>query len=327
MRITQQQIAERVGVSNVAVSNVLHRAHRSRISDSKQLEILRVAREMGYRPRQVTTHTIGFVVASGEMHLDASENAILFAHEILKARGYRMMFVMVDEANPESLRETLNTKTVDGVLFNCWCGGKIEELIGDDVPWVLLTENEVGEEVDQVSTDTVRVAFNTTRHLLELGHERLCLVTGSAGVGYHERLERGVRQAWTEAGVGAKQLKLIQVVHNAEIGAALMKQMKSSAPPTAVLTASAGKAVTVLNRLQSAGFGVPKDVSLASFGDGYRLTPLVPTISAATLFGRDVIEGAVERLIEKILAPNTPPRHTLLPGDYIERESVAPLRR
>lgn len=150
MRITQQQIAERVGVSNVAVSNVLHGSHRSRISDSKQSEILRVAREMGYRPRQVTTHTVGFVVSASEMRLDASENALIFAHEILQKRGYRMLFVMVDEGNPESLRDTLNPKTVDGVLFNCWCGGQIEELLSEDVPWVLLTENEVGMEVDQV---------------------------------------------------------------------------------------------------------------------------------------------------------------------------------
>ena len=324
MRITQRQIAEIVGVSNVTVSHVLHKPHNARISLEKQQEIIRVAQQMGYQPRSVTTHTIGFVIESGEIHLDATENEIVFAHEILKEHGYRMLFVMMDQERPESLREVLNQKTVDGVLFNCWCNGKVKNLLPDEVPWVLLSEDEgVGDDVDQVSTDTVKVAMNTTRHLIECGHRRICLVAGSAGIGYHERLKRGMAQAMKAAGLPANHASVIEVYRNDEIGASLVKLMTGVNPPSAIMAASAGKAAVVLNRLLYAGYCVPRDVSLVSFGDSHRLTPLSPSISANTVFDRDVIAHSVERLILRIKSPATPPEKVLLTGQYIERESVA----
>ena len=321
-RVTQQQIAEIVGVSNVTVSHVLHRPHNARISEETRRDIVFVAQELGYTPRNVTSHTIGFVIASSEMHLDTTENAIVFAHETLKARGYHMLFAMVDENKPESLREVLNQKTVDGVMFNCWCNGKVENLLPDEIPWILLSEDGVQSAIDQVSTATVESAFNTARHLLSLGHQRLCLVAGPSGIGYHKRLKSGLIGALQEAGLPA-DIAEIEVVNNGEIGAPLLELMASSKPPTAILTASAGKAIVVLNRLLGAGIRVPHDVSLVSFGDSYRLTPFAPSISACTVFDRDVIEGGVERLIQKIKTPSLAPEQTFSAASYIERESVA----
>lgn len=313
-----------MGVSNVTVSHVLHKPHNARISLEKQREIIRVAQQMGYQPRGVTTHAIGFVIESGGLHLDATENEIVFAHEILKEHGYRMIFAMMDPERPESLREVLNQKTVDGVLFNCWCNGKVKNLLPDEVPWVLLSEDDdVGAAVDQVSSDTVQVAMNTTRHLIECGHRQICLVAGLAGIGYHERLKRGMTEAMKSAGLPADQASVIEVSRNDEIGASLVKLMKGTNPPTAIMAASAGKAAVVLNRLLYAGYCVPGDVSLVSFGDSHRQTPLSPAISANTVFDRDVIAHSIERLIQKIKSPGTPPERVLLTGQYIERESVA----
>ena len=321
-RVTQQQTAEIVGVSNVTVSHVLHRPHNARISEETRRDIVSVAQELGYSPRNVTSHTIGFVIAQSEMHLDTTENAIIFAHETLKARGYHMLFAMVDENKPESLRQVLNQKTVDGVMFNCWCGGKIENLLPDEIPWVLLSEDGVGQPIDQVSTGTVESALQTARHLISLGHKRLCLVAGPQSIGYHKRLKNGLVEALKEAGLPT-DIASVEVLDNGEIGAPLLKHMASSQPPTAILAASAGKAIVVLNRLLGAGICVPRDVSLVSFGDSYRLKPLAPSISACTIFDRDVIEGGVERLIQKIKTPSSPPERTFLTGNYIERESVS----
>ena len=324
-RITQQQIAEIVGVSNVTVSNVLHRGRNSRISLEKQREIQRVAREMGYRPRGLNTRTIGFVIASGELHLDVTENEIVYAHETLKARGYRMLFVMIDDANPESLREVLNQKTVDGVLFTCWCGGKIQHLLPDDVPYVLLSEERGSPDIDQVSTDTETMALETTRRLLAMGHKRLCLVTGSPGIGYHERLKRGVAAGLRESGLPPAAASIIEVAHNDEIGTQLIELLNSPTPATAIMAASAGKAMVALNRLQWAGVSVPDQVSLVSFGDSYRLTPLKPAISALTVLDRDMMEQGVERLMQRIKNPLLEPRQIFLSAHYIERDSVASL--
>jgi LacI family transcriptional regulator len=333
-RVTQRDIAKAVGVSHVAVSHALHRPHatRTRISPQTRREILRAARELGYQPRGVTTHTIAFVVDKTALLWGEMSELLVCVDDVLRAQGFRMAVVTLDDSDVAAGQKMLGTKNVDGAILTEWYGGKIRRLISADVPWVLAADEdgELGEGVDQVAIDTVRTAAQLTEYLCAHGHRRICLLTGDAGVGLCERMRRGFYQGLQAAGVPPDNATLIMAGDpqrtREEIRHKLLGALKKKRAPTAVLASNTGAALVTLNQLQRVGYQVPEDMSLASCTGSSRLSALQPAITATSAYGRQVAEKVVHRLIERVKEPGLPLERVFIPGEIIERESVARIK-
>ena len=322
-RVTQRNIADAVGVSHTAVSHVLHRPHQARISSDTQREILHMARQLGYEPRRSTTHTITIVVQPEGLWTDVTINILAAADEFLREKGYRMSVSTLSADNISTAAQLFNQKTVDGVIFTEWYGAKSKCLSSLRVPWLLLADaTDVDKKFDQVALDTVVTAQRMTEYLLARGHKRICLAIGEAGIGYHERLKRGVMAALTAANLPASQLIVIHDVKSNSAERALVSLLEEKTP-IAIIAGSPGHTTLVLNRLQYHGFRVPEDVSLVSIIDNPRLVLLRPAITASTAVGTKTVQKAVMHLINKIEDPQAAPQQILISGEIIERESVA----
>jgi DNA-binding LacI/PurR family transcriptional regulator len=327
--VTQRDIAEAVGVSHVTVSHVLHRSQRSRVSAEMQRRIQRVAAEMGYTPRAVTTHTIAVAADPTSLWWDATANILTYADEVIREHGYRMAVSTLDATSMKTAPTLFYQKTVDGVIFTEWYARAARHFHALCVPWLLLADaDEPGLEghVHQVGTDTVGTARTVTERLLREGHERFCILLGPISVGYHQRLMRGVLQALGNAGLPLDNVSVIRndEEERIEMEDALLPLLQSTHPPTAIITGSPGGAMVILNRLQRNGYRVPEQVSVISLTDSPRLTALRPAVTATTATGRKEVRLAVEALIEQIKRPQTAPQRALMMGEIIERDSVAP---
>jgi LacI family transcriptional regulator len=312
-----------VGVSHVAVSHVLHRPHQARISPQTKREILRVARKMGYEPRSATTHTISLVVEAKGLWSDVTTNILTAADEILRQHDYRMTVSTLGPDNIQSARELFNQKTVDGVIFTEWYEEKSKALSALKVPWLLLADTpNLNSSVDQIALDTVQVAREMTEYLLHRGHRRICIVTGAAGIGMHERLRLGTLQALNAAGLPASNAMTIHDQESVELEHLLLTQLKKKKAPTAVIVGSPGSALVTANRLQRNGFRIPEDISLISLVDSPRLRALRPCITATDALGYQAVEIAIERLIARIKEPEIKPQCSFVSGEIIERDSV-----
>lgn len=327
-RVTQRDIAEAVGVSHVAVSHVLHNPSgtRTKIGADTKAEILRVAQQMGYQPRAVTTHNIAIVVEPQSLWHDLTTNILMAADERLRQLGYRMSVSTLGLDNLQEAEKLFTPKAVDGVIFTEWCSLRASYFSSLQVPWILLADvDHLDGIVDQVALDTEQTAYEVTGFLIAKGHGRICILTGRAGIGYHDRFERGVQQAFKKAKLPGAGLI---VVHDDEerggmdMEEILLPLMRSKKPPTALIASSPGGALVALNRLQRNGYRVPQDVSLVSLIDSPRLLTLRPYITATTAIGAKTVQRAVERLIEKVNYPDSPPQRVLVSGEIIERESV-----
>jgi LacI family transcriptional regulator len=326
-RVTQQDIANAVGVSHVTVSHVLHRSRRSRVSVETQQEILRVAAEMGYTPRDVTTHTVALVIGANDLRSEVTSSILADADSLLRNHGFRMTVSTFDAASIGQAKNFLDQKTVDGVIFTDWYGKASRRLLPLPVPWVLLADaDDVGSGVDQVAADTVQTARMVTEYLLARGHQQVCFVAGRAGIGFHERAKRGILEALQRAGMPSANLTTIHDdgPRSPDFEEEVIPLLKASGqPPTAVITISFGGAMVAMNRLHRCGFRVPEDVSIVSLTDSPRLQALRPAVTSTTAVGFDVVRLAVERLVQKIHQPETIPHRLLVPSEMIERESVA----
>ena len=322
-RVTQRDIAEVLGVSQVAVSHVLHQPHRARISEATKCDILRVAREMGYQSRGQTTHTIGIMAEPQNLSWESTSNVISFADEILRERGFRITISTLEMENFAQAPQLFDPKKVDGVIFTDWQPGFARHLKKMSVPWVLIADaNEDEKEVDQIGMDTVLTARRLTEYLMARGHRRFCIMTGDEGIGIHERTKRGVFKALEDKGLTRDHAAIIHRKEDKEFEPEILALLRGKNPPTAVIASHPGGALVMLNRLQMNGFRVPQDVSIVSLIDGARLLLFKPTITATTALGCEHIRQAIERLMTKIGQPETIPHRVLLPGEIIERDSV-----
>lgn len=332
MPITHQQIAEKLGVSRTLVTGALHGTRRSGISLQTQQEIERIAREMGYQPRNVTTHNIGYVLPVEKMTLEVEAAFLLHIEEALRENGYRLTLAGFNPNEPPSLSETLNPKTVDGVIFSRWHGGAIRNIVSSKIPWILTSDEDgVEEDVDLVAVDMAQTLRNVTNYLLSLGHERICLIVGYSDIKYHRMVQSGVREVLSAAGLPETNLRTIEVIGgeqielgcNRPLAESLLAAMQQPDAPTAVIAANPGQALPALYALRTAGYRVPADVSLISVADIHQFKALRPVLTTTTAFDRHVTAQVVQRMIEKIKNPDAPPQRVLLPGEIVERESVA----
>jgi LacI family transcriptional regulator len=222
------------------------------------------------------------------------------------------------------LREVFNAKTVDGLLFNIWRGGQVRVLSSPQVPWILLSDEDgVDDDVDLVALDVRETARRLAAYLLERGHGRLGLIVHLADIKFHRCIIEGAQTALRAAGLEPQDLKLIRPYFIEEVADDLLPLMKSRDAPTALLAATPGMATAALYALRCAGYAIPGDVSLVSLLDSERFRALPPVLTATDAQGEEHVEQAVNRLIEKIEGRQSAPRQIHIPGNLIERASVA----
>lgn len=326
-RITHQDIADYLGVSRVAVTQALHQTRKTTLSPALQARILEAARELNYRPSNVATYTIGFVSNMHSFALAGEGQYLMAMDEALRESGYRIALANVRDGDLEPLRKILTPKTVDGVIFSRWFEGRVRDLLPPEVPWIVTSEeDDISDDVDQVSMDTVATAQLITRHLLELGHRRLALVTGLGERHYHGHIKQGVQAAIENSRTGAQLSSVIAVAQDWEMREPFLKMLNARHKPTAIIAISPEKTIAVLNLLQGTGHRVPEDVSVVSFLDSRLFEPLMPRITATTA-GANTVKIAARHLLDKIQDPLRPARKILLPGEMIVRESVGAAKR
>lgn len=321
MRITQSEIAKRAGVSQVTVSQVLNRSRNMRISADKRQEIIALAETLNYQPRNLTTHTIGYV-----MRVTDNEGEVQTLNQmksLLSERRYRLLLIDIDELDPARLSQTLNPKTVDGIIFTILPSQQIIKQLPAEVPYVVLAETEgVGYEIDQVIADTFQSAHLVTGHLLDKGHRRICFVTGEQTTLHHENLKDGFFQAFKDRGLSPDTASLIEVAYARDLDLPLEAEMKKSQPPTVFLGLTFIRVAKIVNFLQMRGHRVPEEISIASVYDSFNYQWLRPGVTTSSAGSGEVAKQAAALLFKKIQNPDLPHAHLKLQSHLIERDSV-----
>jgi DNA-binding LacI/PurR family transcriptional regulator len=107
-----------------------------------------------------------------------------------------------------------------------------------------------------------------TRHLVELGHRRIAMISGPEQVlCFCARLD-GYRSALTAAGVPADpQLIAFAQPDSRDGGAAARTLLALPERPTAIFTANDLQALGVYQAAREAGLRIPEDLSVVGFDD------------------------------------------------------------
>ena len=280
-RPTQRRIAEEVGVSRTTVSLVLNNVPGTRITSETRERILEAARRLNYYPDAAArtlvsgrTQTIGFVLCQSpdSIFVDAFLPEVLRGvGDAVQEQGFRVLIHSVDDVTaPEAYIGLVREKHIDGIILS---GPRSDDqqllrLKAEKFPVVLLGQLP-GSDIPFVDVDNVGASKQAVKHLIQLGHRRIGMIT-NAPLAYTAARDRltGYRQALVEAGMDYSEDMVRYGDFREESGSEAMRQLLDLLqPPTAVFVASDLVAFGALLEVKRRGQTVPDDVALVGFDD------------------------------------------------------------
>ncbi len=249
------------------------------VSDATRERVEKVIDELGYRPSRVAralslgrSSTVAVVVPfftrpSTVLRLRGLADAV-------NQSDYDLVLYAVETPSQRDDRFALasGSDRFAGVVVISLAVDQetLSRLKHTDAPVVFVDRKAPG--LPHVFVDDAEGGRLGTRHLIELGHERIAFLGDvfDEQFGFTSSADRGVgyRRAMQEAGLAVLPEYFVLAKHGREAANQLTaKLLSSSRPPTAVFAASDLQALGVLEAARSAGLRVPEDLSVVGFDD------------------------------------------------------------
>lgn len=328
---TIAQIAELAGVSVATVSKVVN--GRSEVAPDTRALVETVIREHGYRRQKRTTRA-----ALVELVLHELEGA--YAMEIIKgvervASEQRLAVVLTElhgrHTPGRSWIEGVLTRRPSGVItvFSGPTAGQREQLRSRDIPFVLVDPTSDPEhDFPSVGTSNWSGGLSATRHLLELGHRRIAVVTGPSHVLSSRARLDGYRAAM-DAARAPIDPDLIRegdfnLADGREHGRALLRL---DDPPTAVFAFNDAQAIGVYQAAHEAGLRIPHDLSVVGFDNLPPASWAIPALTTIHQPLKDMAAAAATMIVTLAQGDPLPQHRMVLATELIVRASTAPPHR
>jgi DNA-binding LacI/PurR family transcriptional regulator len=317
-RVTSQQVAQRAGVSRTTVSFVLNNIQNSNIPEITRVKVLKAAEELGYVPNAAAkmlvsgkTQTIGLVVSHAQhLAVDAFIPQLLYSlSQHSQEAGYNLLLeTVLDVSQPDAYLELVQGHHIDGlVVVNTRSDdSQLPELVRKKFPIVVIgfpRWTALQDELHYVATDTVTAAKEITRHLIDLGHQRIAHVTFSPEYYYAtEDRHQGYRQALEEADLDYRKNLVAYGNYSAESGfMAMQKILKNK--PTAVFAGNDTIAIGVMAAIHQAGLRIPQDIAVVGYDDIPTAAYLSPPLTTMRVSALEHGQKAI-RILEQLMRGN-----------------------
>jgi LacI family transcriptional regulator len=329
-RVTINDVARQCGLSIATVSKVLNRRSQARIPAPTQERVLEVAKELGYRPSYLAralanqrSHTIGVLYAPPMALIPRGiyESLMDELDRVLSARGYQLMFVRLTD-HVEQWRQILQDQRFDGCLVLSGAPPAVVEMLAGSAMPCVLVNLKSETPLPSVQTDDFDGAVQVTRHLIELGHQKIGYYADVNEPHYSaERRHAGYCHAMAEAGLTTME------PFGGETAALAERLKREPGLVSAVIAYQHRIAVCLLQSLWRQGLSVPGDVSVATFNNAYPVEQTIPPLTAVALPTVEMGRRAAEMLLDRVERPGEAPvEGVVLKERLVVRESTGPVR-
>ena len=338
---TLKDVAEGAGVSIGTASNAFN--HPELLSDELRTRVLDHARRLGYggpdpagrRLRTGRAGAVGLIFTGRLPYAFDDEAAVIFLRGVagaLEETGHGLLLIPTSPTRKQGAR-VVREAAVDGFLVYSTPTGdpRLEAAFERGLPTVVVDE-PLEVPVPFIGVEDRAGARAAARHLVELGHERVGIVsfpehaldddsllfdaTAERLAGYRQ----GLGEAWDP------ELVFVARRNRSELGRqGLRHLLEADPPPTAVLAMSDALASGVIREAVERGIQVPGELSVVGFDDVplARLTePPLTTVSQPTEHKGEL---AARSLLEAGQAGGSTDRgRTVLPAELVVRGTTGP---
>ena len=328
---TIHDVARKAGVASITVSRVINNS--GYVSEKLRAKVNAVIDELGYVPNVLArslkskrTNTIALVftdITNPFFNILARG-----VEDTAYQAGYHVIFCNTDETQDREDKyiEILLQKQVDGILLvPADINSKSIDIIHkQNTPVVVIDRYVSHEAVDIVRGDSEGGAFQLTKHLIDLGHKRISLISGREKVSTSVDRVKGYQQAMMDSGL-ASYIDYFYGQFSVQSGIDFTNQLFSGAEkPTAIIGGNNFVAVGALSALQDMNLQVPEDVAVVSFDEIPVNLIHNPFLTAIVQPPYEIGQKATQLLVSRIQdgeKSQTPYKDIVLPVKLIVRPS------
>jgi len=331
---TIRQIARDLNVSVSTVSAVINNS--GYVSAPLRARIEKALQDAEYRPNQIArslrlkkTRTIGVIVP--DLANSFYSQLMRGAEDYLAGAAYRLLVAdsREDWKRQQDYLVSFSGGATEGIILvpSMATSDQIASIPGivRGTPLVYVDRSPAECVVDSVLADNVRASQEATRHLLELGHRRIGIITEPLNLlNAAERLT-GYKQALESFHVPV-DAGLIRAGDNTEdsgywCGLDLLEMAKR---PTAIFVCNNLMTLGVLTALRELEVTCPGELSLVGFDDFEWCPYLAPPLTMVRQAASGLGAAAAKIILKRVRYPEqNRTERVLVPTELIVRKSTA----
>jgi alanine racemase len=334
MRARLADIAAQAQVSEATVSRVLN--DKPGVSAETRRAVLTALDVLGYeRPARLRTRSaslVGLVVPELDNPIFPAFAQVI--ESVLAQHGYTPVLCTQTPGGvtEDEYVEMLLDRQVSGIIFvsglhadTAASKDRYHQLIGNNLPIVLINGYADGIEVPFISCDDRTSGELAVSHLVALGHQRIGLITGPERFLPVQRKLAGFRSAMTQL-LGTTSAALDDLVSlslfGVEGGAAAAGRLLDRGV-TGIVCGSDMMALGAIREARSRGLSVPGDVSVVGYDDSPLMAFTDPPLTTIRQPVAAMAIAAVRALVDEIDGHPAPHSEYVFRPELVVRGSTA----
>jgi LacI family transcriptional regulator len=347
IRVSQQQIARDLGLSQTLVSMVLN-GRRKGVSPKSYQKIWDHARRSGYRPKGMASEFLAVTGSAKAVGCVLRSGAKLYSqspffghvqhglHDYLAEQGIALLFLgMENKLDVNHLRQLRDPEAFLGLIILGEVGRPFLQAMLKLEPRIVTISGQYSGLCHSVVSNDEQSAELMVQHLMELGHEKFAWVGGNRGMQRASSRFRAVKSALHLRNISIDPKFCIEAdsgdrLEGHQVTEALLKATGRAKPPTAWICFNGTMARGVVNCLAGKGIKVPGDISVAAFDRTRVCEEEHPTLTAADASPELMGRVAAELLLRSKEKAGNRFMDTVLSSELFVREStgkVGPARK
>lgn len=321
-KVKMSDIAKVVGVSNVTVSKAL--GNKEGVSEKMRQEIKKVAKEMGYynieQPHLSSKRLIGIFIS--KEYIDQEHSFYWDFYKkivaIIKEYHYNSIIEVVASKDDE-LPSFVDPQWISGIFV---IGGLptfyLKQHQETNIPIVIIDSQDSDLDITSIQSDNYNDSYRMTDYLIKKGYQKIGFV-GSihATVGIQDRY-LGYCKALFSNKIMPNEKWLIEDRDGLEFKKTF--DLPDELPEAFVCNCDQ-TAYYFMEYLKSQGYRIPEDIAIVGYYDYVYSKICSPQLTTIHVDLENMARGAVKSLF-LIHQGDVEPRHILLKGEIVERDSV-----
>lgn len=322
-KVTQQHIADALGISKFAVSRAL--ADKSGVSEATREIVLAAAESLGYKrgpskKSEAALEVLFVFQNTDEVHGEFWVKILEGVQEEAQRNGIRT-----------GLRLVKNVGDITGLhdgIAGIVVSGPVDQEVFEiaaklNVPLVRTSSGPLLDRIDRVMVADFEAGLAVAEHLVDLGHRRAVYAEGTPGLSGRAARYSGFAQGFPT------HVPTLTFDEQIGIKPLIDEIFGGDEPPTAIFCATDGIGVNAVSELIRHGLRVPDDVSVVGYLDSAAATQIVPALTTVRVPVRQMGIVIMRCLLDRINSDGPErlaPRRVQLVPEFVVRQSTAPVR-
>lgn len=333
---TIKDVARLAGCSIKTVSRVIN--DEPYVTDETRLKVQKAIKLLDYAPNisarrlvQQRSYVICILLHSAGFYQSAVLSKVL---EIGYEQNYDILIQNYYPSHAKSkkkLTSLIHERRIDGLVTTPPCD--VDEFISEllttsSIPLVQITPFNRSGNIPFVIGDDYQGAMMVTDRLIELGHERICFLSGPRNHRTSIDRQYGYRAAMESHQIKMDDSWILESEFNFDGGYTATKiAMSRSVKPTAIFAGSDEAGLGALYALQELGIKVPEQVSVCGFDDAAHSKHTWPGLTTVHHPIDQIVEKATYLLLDILDGKQPESVQVVVPSRLVIRGSIAEVNK